>query len=141
MVLRLGALADVDPLAVPLPVGTEVTTRVDRAVGDRVVAQGAVGRVVARDGDRAEVELVGGGRAWFLREELVPRKLGVVRYAHRRDVAWDALAACTVLDSLVGSRAWGVEDAGSDEDHRGVFVLPAPWLTGLVDPPLDLLSV
>jgi hypothetical protein len=142
MVLRLGALADVDPLAVPLPVGTEVTTRVDRAVGDggRVVAQGAVGRVVARDGDRAEVELVGGGRAWFLREELIPRKLGVVRYAHRREAAWDALAACTVLDSLVGSRAWGVEDAGSDEDHRGVFVLPAPWLTGLVDPPLDLLS-
>jgi len=142
MVLRLGALADVDPLAVPLPVGTEVTTRVDRAVGDggRVLAQGAVGRVVARDGDRAEVELVGGGRAWFLREELIPRKLGVVRYAHRREAAWDALAACTVLDSLVGSRAWGVEDAGSDEDHRGVFVLPAPWLTGLVDPPLDLLS-
>src|SRR5690349_4542016 len=99
MVLRLGALADVDPLAVPLPVGTEVTTRVDRAVGDggRVVAQGAVGRVVARDGDRAEVELVGGGRAWFLREELIPRKLGVVRYAHRREAAWDALAACTVL--------------------------------------------
>src|SRR5689334_6385390 len=141
MVLRLGALGDVDPLAVPLPVGTEVTTRVDRAIADgRVIAQGAVGGVVARDGDRAEVELVGGGRAWFLREELVPRKLGVVRYAHRREAAWDALAACTVLDSLVGSRAWGVEDAGSDEDHRGVFVLPAPWLTGLVDPPLDLLS-
>jgi hypothetical protein len=140
MALRLGGLGDVDPLAVPLPVGTEVSTRVDRAVGDRVVAQGAVGRVVARDGERAEVELVGGGRAWFLREELIPRKLGVVRYAQRRDAAWDALAACTVLDSLVGSRAWGVEDAGSDEDHRGVFVLPAPWLTGLVDPPLDLLS-
>ena len=140
MALRLGGLGDVDPLAVPLPVGTEVTTRVDRAVGDRVVAQGAVGRVVARDGDRAEVELVGGGRAWFLREELIPRKLGVVRYAQRRDAAWDALAPTTVLDSLVGSRAWGVEDAGSDEDHRGVFVLPTPWTTGLVDPPLDLLS-
>jgi hypothetical protein len=140
MALRLGGLGDVDPLAVPLPVGTEVTTRVDRAVGDRIVAHGAVGRVVARDGDRAEVELVGGGRAWFLREELVPRKLGVVRYAQRRDAAWEALAPCTVLDSLVGSRAWGVEDAGSDEDHRGVFVLPMPWTTGLVDPPLDLLT-
>ena len=140
MALRLGGLGDVDPLAVPLPIGTEVTTRVDRAVGDRVVAQGAVGRVVARDGDRAEVELVAGGRAWFLRDELVPRKLGVVRYARRRDAAWDALAPCTVLDSLVGSRAWGVEDAGSDEDHRGVFVLPMPWTTGLVDPPLDLSS-
>jgi hypothetical protein len=75
-----------------------------------------------------------------LREELVPRKLGVVRYAQRRDAAWDTLAPCAVLDSLVGSRAWGVEDAGSDEDHRGVFVLPSAWLTGLVDPPLDLIS-
>ena len=140
MALRLGGLGDVDPLAVPLPVGTEVTTRVDRAVGDRVIVQGAVGRVVARDGDRAEVELVAGGRAWFLRDELVPRKLGVVRYARRRDVAWEALAGCTVVDSLVGSRAWGVEDEGSDEDHRGVFVLPTPWTTGLVDPVLDLAS-
>jgi hypothetical protein len=140
MALRLGGLGDLDPLAVPLPVGTEVSTRVDRDIEGRVVSQGAVGRIIARDGDRAEVELVGGGRAWFLREELVPRKLGVVRYAQRRDAAWDQLAPCTVLDSLVGSRAWGVEDAGSDEDHRGVFVLPAPWLTGLVDPPLDLLS-
>jgi hypothetical protein len=138
--LRLGGLGDVDPLAVPLPVGTEVSTRVDRAVGDREVTHGAVGRVVERDGDRAMVELVGVGRAWFLREELVPRKLGVVRYAQRRDAAWDALAPCAVLDSLVGSRAWGVEDAGSDEDHRGVFVLPVAWMTGLVDPPLDLVS-
>jgi hypothetical protein len=144
MALRLGGLGDVDPLAVPLPIGTEVSTRVDRVVGERTVAQGAVGRVVrlasGPSGERAEIELVGGGRAWFLREELVPRKLGVVRYAQRREAAWTDLAPCAVLDSLVGSRAWGVEDAGSDEDHRGVFVLPAPWLTGLVDPPLDLIS-
>jgi hypothetical protein len=46
-----------------------------------------------------------------------------------------------VLDTVVGSRAWGVSDAGSDEDHRGVFVLPLSWTTGLVDPPLDLVSV
>src|SRR5262252_2636324 len=44
-------LGDVDPLTVPLPTGTEVTTRVDRVVGERRVLQGAVGRVIAADGD------------------------------------------------------------------------------------------
>jgi hypothetical protein len=34
-----------------------------------------------------------------------------------------------------------VAEEGSDEDRRGVFVLPMPWTTGLVDPPLDLTSV
>ena len=46
-----------------------------------------------------------------------------------------------MIDTLVGSRAWGVADEGSDEDRRGVFVLPLPWTTGLVEPPLDLVSL
>lgn len=142
MALRLGGLGDVDPTAVPLPHGTEVTTRVDRALdGDgRVRAQGAVGRVARIEGEQVEVVFLDGARATYLRAELVPRKLGVVRYAQRRAQAWDQLRPCTVVDTVVGSRAWGVADAGSDEDRRGVFVLPFAWTTGLVDPPLDLVS-
>jgi hypothetical protein len=34
-----------------------------------------------------------------------------------------------------------VSDERSDEDRRGVFVLPLPWTTGLVEPPLDLISL
>ena len=136
MALRLGGLADLDPAAVPLPSGTEVTVGVDREGRP----QGATGRVIALDGERVEVLFLDGGRATYLRTEVAPRKLGVARYAHRRAGAWDALRPCTVIDAVVGSRAWGVSDAGSDEDHRGVFVLPAPWLTGLADPPLDLVS-
>lgn len=139
--LRLAGLADVDPLAVPLPPGTEVTTRVDRVLGDRVVGQGAVGRVVALDGDAVVLDVVGVGRARYLRAEVVPRKLGLVRYAQRRHDAWNDLAPTIVLDAVVGSRAWGLEHAGSDEDRRGVFVLPFAWQTGLVDPPLDLASL
>jgi hypothetical protein len=141
MALRLGGLADVDPLAVPVPPGTEVTTRVDRAFGDRVVQQGAVGRVAAVDGDQVDVEVVGVGRVRYLRSELVPRKLGLVRYARRRADAWSDLAPTVVLDAVVGSRAWGLDHAGSDEDHRGIFVLPMAWTTGLADPPLDLQSL
>jgi hypothetical protein len=141
MALRLGGLADVDPLAVPLPAGTEVTTRVDRVVGGELRPQGATGRVAAIDGDRVEVQFLDGKRATYLRAEVTPRKLGVTRYAHRRAVAWDSLRPCVVIDTLVGSRAWGLSDERSDEDRRGVFVLPLPWTTGLVDPPLDLVSV
>ena len=47
MKLNINSLTDVDPLRVPLPHGTEVTTRVDRQIEGRVVKQGAVGRVRA----------------------------------------------------------------------------------------------
>ena len=141
MALRLGGLGDLDPEAVPLPNGTEVTTRVDREVAGEVRPQGATGRVAAIDGDRVDVVFLDGKRATYLRAEVTPRKLGVARYAQRRAVAWDQLRPCVVIDTIVGSRAWGVSDASSDEDRRGVFVLPMPWTTGLVDAPLDLASL
>jgi hypothetical protein len=140
MSLRLGGLEDLDRLTGPLPVGTEIITRVDRSLGDRVITRGAVGRVVSVHEHLFEVELIDGARLRFVREELIPRKQGLVRYARRREAAWDALAPCIVIDALVGSRAWGLADERSDEDRRGVFVLPFAWTTGLVDPPLDLLA-
>jgi len=141
MAQRLGGLADVDPTLVPLPAGTEVTTRVDRLVDGELRPQGASGRVAAVDGARVEVVFLDGKRATYLRAEVTPRKLGVQRYAQRRAAAWAQLRPCVVIDTVVGSRAWGVAHAGSDEDHRGVFVLPLPWSAGLVEPPLDLISV
>ena len=141
MALRLGGLADLDPSAVPLPAGTQVTTRVDRTVDGELRPQGAGGRVAKLDGDRVEVVFVDGKRAVYLRSEVVPTKLGVARYAQRRAAAWELLHPCIAIDTLVGSRAWGVAEEGSDEDRRGVFVLPMPWTTGLVDPPHDLVSV
>src|SRR5688500_18686983 len=124
MALRLGGFADLDPATVPLPVGTEVTTRVDRTAAGELRPQGASGRVAKLDGDRIEVVFLDGRTATYLRAELVPRKLGVQRYAQRRAAAWDQLRPCVVIDTLVGSRAWGVADNDSDEDRRGVFVLP-----------------
>ncbi|MDQ3370829.1 MAG: nucleotidyltransferase domain-containing protein, partial [Myxococcota bacterium] len=138
---RLGGLQDLDPQAVPLPTGTEVTTRVDRTVAGELRPQGATGRVKRLDGDRVEVVFLDGKTATYLRAEVTPRKLGVQRYARRRAAAWDQLRPCVVVDTVVGSRAWGVAHEGSDEDRRGVFVLPLPWLTGLVEPPLDLVSL
>jgi hypothetical protein len=140
MTRRLAGMSAIDPLSVPLPHGTEITTRVDRVLGERVVPQGAVGRVVGSGEGFFDVHVVGVGVVRYLREELVPRKVGQVRYARRREDAWSALVPCVVVDAVVGSRAWGLSDEGSDEDRRGVFVLPFPWTTGLVEPPGDLVS-
>jgi len=140
MDLRLRGLTHLDPLAVPLPNGTEVTTRVDRALGDRRVPQGAVGRVVAARPEGIDVMLVGIGVVRYQRDELVPRKIGQVRHAERRGAAWEALRPCVVLDAVVGSRAWGLAEEGSDTDRRGVFALPFPWTSGLAPPPSDLVS-
>jgi hypothetical protein len=136
MTLRLGAFADIDPATVPLPIGTEVTTLVDRDSR----TQGAYARVTKLDGERVELVFLDDSRATYLRVEVAPRKLGIVHYAQRREAAWQELHPCVAIDTVVGSRAWGVANESSDEDHRGVFVLPLPWVTGLVEAPLDLIS-
>jgi hypothetical protein len=141
MALRLGGLSDLDVLSVPLPAGTEITTRVDRQFDGVTRPRGVVGRVRSSDGERVEITFLDGKGGAYLRAEVIPRKLGIVRYAQRRQASWEALRPCVVLDARVGSQAWGLADSTSDEDHRGVFVLPMPWTTGLVDPPLDLVSL
>jgi hypothetical protein len=140
MDLRLRGLQQLDARAVPLPHGTEVVTRVDRVAGDRRVPQGSVGRVTRVEGDAIDVAVVGAGVLRYARDELSPRRVGQVLFAHRRADAWDALRPCVILDAIVGSRAWGLADAGSDEDRRGVFAHPLPWTQGLVAPPEDLVS-
>jgi hypothetical protein len=134
-------LAPFDPLAVPLPSGTEVTTRIARVIpGGRPVPEGAIGRVVGAVGPMFDVKIVGVGVLRYARSELVPRKIGQVRYAQRRADAWDALRPCTVLEATVGSRAWGLAEEGSDTDLRGAFVLPFPWSCGIAEAPRDLVS-
>ena len=140
MDLRLRNLAQLDARAVPLPHGTEVVTRVDRVVGDRRVPQGTVGRVTKTDDDVVEVTVVGVGVLRYARDELTARRVGQALFAHRRAERWDALLPCVVLDTVVGSRAWGLADATSDEDRRGVFAIPFPWTQGLVAAPEDLVS-
>jgi hypothetical protein len=123
-----------------LPNGTEVSTRVDRVVDGRVVPQGAVGRVVAQAGDALDVQVVGVGVVRSMRDQLRPRKVGQARYAARRAQAWDDLHPCRIIETVVGSRAWGLADEHSDTDLRGVFALPSSFTAGLAEPPRDLTS-
>ncbi len=137
---RLRSLSHLDSHAVALPHGTEVVTRVERILGERRVPQGSVGRVTKLAADGLDVTIVGVGVVRYARDELVPRRVGQALYAARRADAWTALRPCVVLESTVGSRAWGLADASSDTDVRGVFALPFVWTTGLVDAPEDLVS-
>src|SRR5687767_1315907 len=115
MPLRLRNAAALDPLAVPLPHGTVVTARVDRTAGDHRIPAGAVGRVVALDGDDVTVRFIGLGDIIDARTEVVPRRLGQARFAAARAASWDQLAPCAILETVVGSRAWGLADETSDE--------------------------
>lgn len=138
---RVRGLEQIDRLSVPLPHGTEVTTRVERvASAGRRIPQGVVGRVVRAHDGGFDVQIVGVGEVWFARDELVPRRVAQVQFARRREAAWGALRPCVVLETRVGSHAWGLADARSDVDVRGVFALPLPWTLGLAQPPQDLVS-
>lgn len=140
MDLRLRSLEQLDARAVPLPHGTEVVTRVDRILGERRVPQGLVGRVTKVDGEELDVTIVGVGVVRYSRDELSPRRVGQILFAQRRADTWDALRPCVVLETTVGSHAWGLADETSDVDQRGIFALPFSWTQGLVAPPEDLVS-
>jgi predicted nucleotidyltransferase len=140
MDLRLRNLEQLDARSVPLPLGTEVITRVDRIAGERRIPQGSVGRVTKTEGDQLEVTVVGVGALRYARDEVSPRRVGQALFARRRADVWEALHPCVVLEAMVGSRAWGLADEDSDVDRRGVFALPFPWTQGLLAPPEDLVS-
>ncbi|MFO0740530.1 MAG: nucleotidyltransferase domain-containing protein [Labilithrix sp.] len=138
MDLRLTHLSSLDPQGVVLPHGTEVVTRVDRVHGERRIPQGTIGRVVKIDGDDHDVLVVGVGTFRYARRELSPRRVGQALYAERRERHWEALLPCIVIDTTVGSKAWGLANESSDDDRRGVFAHPLSWTLGLVAPPEDI---
>jgi hypothetical protein len=137
---RIENLNSIDPLSIPLPHGTEVTTRVERQFANKKIPQGLIGRVTrARDGG-FDIHIAGIGDVFYLREEIAPRKMGQLAFAVRRELAWNSLRNNVVIETTVGSRAWGLSDENSDTDIRGTFVLPFSWRDGLVEAPTELVS-
>lgn len=56
----------------------------------------------------------------------------------RREDAWERYRDTIVLEVVVGSQAWGLANASSDEDVRGAFILPFGDHTSLFTPPDEL---
>ncbi|MDB5324215.1 MAG: putative nucleotidyltransferase [Phycisphaerales bacterium] len=116
------------PLPPVLPVGTKVVVR----VALREHAAGAVGVIVQSPVDPQHayrVRFMDGVEASLKREELVVLK----HYQREGGTAVDAPVAeydfkrHVILRCVIGSRAYGLDHAGSDTDYRGVY-LPPPDL-------------
>lgn len=115
-----------------LPVGTQVVTRraVATGAGVPICPAGAVGEVVGAPADYSHayrVRLPDGVEVSLRRDELSIRKqeqAGVM--GDPGEVLRDHdLYAHVVYRCVVGSRAYGLENEGSDVDLRGVYLPPA----------------
>jgi predicted nucleotidyltransferase len=114
-----------------LPIGTQVVSRRDLtdAAGTVVCPQGAVGVVVKAPADASHayrVQFTHGVEASLRRDELTIRK----HYQHEMSgeavVADEAvLSPYVIYRCIVGSRAYGLEQAESDTDRRGIYLPPA----------------
>jgi hypothetical protein len=123
-------MSDLTDPPLTIPAGTQVVARVavrDEA-GVELAPAGAVGVVVAAP-DRVEgayiVRLADG------REVSLRRKQLSIRKAHQREGVLpaapepDSLRPHIIYRCVVGSRAYGLDDAGSDTDRRGIYLPPA----------------
>jgi predicted nucleotidyltransferase len=115
-----------------VPAGTEIVARIPvRSIGaTHVLPKGAVGMVVRSplDGSHAyRVRFVDGTEAMLRRAELAVLK-HVQRWGleHVGGVLEDYnLYEYVIFRCVVGSRAYGLDEPGSDTDRRGVYLPPA----------------
>lgn len=113
-----------------VPVGTQVVSRVDVNTEPGVCLAGAVGKIVKAPTDNShsyEIELPDGRCLHLQRQQFSLRK----QYQTQGLDATDFLADYNLQDyviyrCVVGSRAYGLDDAYSDCDRRGIYLPPAP---------------
>lgn len=127
----------------PLPVGTQVTTRVELGHGADVRPANSVGVVVeapAAGSELYRVRFADGGEAVLPRGDLAIRKhlqregLDGMRAAARDE----DLYRYVILRCVVGSRAYGLDQEGSDTDRRGIYLPPADIHWSLAGAPEQL---
>lgn len=129
----------IGPAEVVLPRGSRVLLVQDRPDADGVVHAKGTACVVREVAHHTYVvETPTGARLRVQRDHLRLQKeelleaLGARQWEHRR------LKDEVILATVVGSRAWGLADADSDEDVRGCFVLPFEAHAGLWDAPDEI---
>jgi uncharacterized protein len=114
-----------------LPVGTQVVA-LDPGKGPKgedLCPQGSVGVIVgpAAPGNSYQVRLTDGSVVIFARKALAVRKHYQREAAHhgRKPEARPDLKDYVIYRCVVGSRAFGLDERGSDYDRRGIFLPPA----------------
>ena len=128
-----------------LPVGTQVITRVDIKATARTAAlpKGSVGVILSAPSDHLHkylIEFPDGSEHALHRRNLTIRKM---QYEENMGAAPEALEYGNLQEyvlyrCLVGSRAYGLSHAESDEDRRGVYLPPARLQWSLWEVPEQL---
>jgi len=121
-----------------IPIGTQVVLRYARRVPGTDIEKpaGSVAEVLESpdSNDRPYLVRLLDGTAFRLKfGEILVR-----RGAHTVEVSGTAgpeVSGFVIYRVLVGSRAYGLSTASSDEDRRGVFLPPADWNWSLTKPP------
>lgn len=125
-------MTDASSLPLILPIGTQVVTRVEveGRAGEPARPVGAVGVVMQAPVDASHsyrVRFPDGQEVALRRHELAIRKQ-VQRDGLETVGAGSAevdLCAYVIYRCIVGSTAYGLDDAGSDTDRRGIYLPPA----------------
>jgi predicted nucleotidyltransferase len=127
-----------------LPVGTQVVTRTEikNTAGAVVRPRGAVGVIIKAPVDHLHaywVRFVDGGEATLRREELAIRKHVHQEGQLNHTASIDSrLYEFVIYRCVVGSRAYGLDDSGSDTDRRGIYLPPADLYWSLAGAPEQL---
>lgn len=129
-----------------IPVGTQVVTRaaLTSPTGTPLYPIGAVGVIVALpegDDQTYRVRFPDGGEADVLRRNLAVRKSARRDELRRAGATGERdLYEYVIYRCIVGSRAYGLDDEGSDWDCRGIYLPPAALHWSLYGVPEQLES-
>lgn len=125
-----------------LPTGTQVVSRVEtRGVDGRGRPAGAAGRIVCCPVDSTHsyrVRFPDGGEVSLLRRDLVVLKKHQMLEPSEARTGVDELQQFVIYRCVIGSRAYGLDDVGSDTDRRGVYLPPAEMHWSLYGVPEQL---
>ena len=128
-----------DENRVALPKGTRVVLRTDlRADDDYLCKAGTVATVSEAAYNRYTVTTPAGHVVSCQRDQLALQRHDQLPALARRQEDFAALQRHVIFSAVVGSVAWGLADEGSDEDKKGVFLLPFDTWAGLWRPPDEI---
>ncbi len=115
-----------------IPAGTQVVTlrkkHYKTTKGVFFKKSGSVGVVIKAPGDNKHPYLVrfpNGDEVSYQRDDLTVRKREIEEKLHDFQSKADEFLHYKIYECLVGSRAYGLEDEGSDRDIRGIYLPPA----------------
>jgi predicted nucleotidyltransferase len=120
---------------ITLPKGTRVVLKTDlRATDDYLCKAGTVAVVTELAYDSYTVRTPTGRIIEAQRDQLTIQKRASLGAIAARQHDWETLREHVIYSAVVGSTAWGLTDAASDEDLKGVFLLPFGGWAGLWQP-------